>query len=257
MARNSITVGSESRWSSRWPRKKRDLFIEHAKEYIELFHEGVLETGPAVNRVRDIGKQLTAAAGLPKGDIDFFVTKALSCNALAKYPVVVMDYGMYLFCRTDNELAAILAHEIGHCLYWLEQPSGSDKSDGIQDNSAPRIGRVKNHLRLIHCASDSNERFDEVQTLRESREREFYADRRAVGLLNHAGYDPNAGVMCLWRGLVEQFKTGDVNLSSDEQSTHPSYLKRIAAANCAIRELERVPKTYVGVWIRKNSTWCN
>ena len=116
----------------------------------------MLETGPAVNRVRGIGKQLTSAAGLPKGDIDFFVTKALSCNALAMYPVVVMDYGMYLFCRTDDELAAILAHEIGHCLYRLEQPSGSDKSDGIQDNSAPRIGRKKSHLTLIHCSSGSN-----------------------------------------------------------------------------------------------------
>ena len=212
---------------------------EWAEEYINLYRGGELKTAHVVDRVKEIGKRITCASGLPADYVLFFVTKEHFEFASALCPdTVIVTWGLYRTCHRDDQLAGVLAHEVSHLLAWLENNSASESSDSSQDMPSPRMGRGKGHLQLIHCVSDSNEDPDETEKLRASRQDEFEADRRAVGLLKDAGYNPTGLATYLWRDLSERFSFGMEDLFSDQQSTHPTSAKRIAAINQAAREEE-------------------
>ena len=105
--------------------------------------------------------------------------------------------GMYQdFCNED-ELASVLAHEVGHIV--MNKRGGWTK-----------------------------------QSLEECREEEYQADQLAVELAEKAGCDPTAYGQHHWRTMGYGHRMGQTMFRDDSSSTHPSNLKRLAYINSAL-----------------------
>ena len=108
--------------------------------------------------------------------------------------------GMYQHLCNEDELASLLAHEVGHILI------------------SKRTGWPRN-------------------TFEECREEEYQADQIAVELTKKAGYEPRAYGQHHWRTMGYGHRAGLSIFKDDSSSTHPSDLNRIIAINRLIESL--------------------
>jgi predicted Zn-dependent protease len=114
---------------------------------------------------------------------------------------------------TDDELAAVMGHEIGHALREHGRERASQayaESLGLSVVGAA-LGLGQGSMQLAQIITDI------TFNLPNSREHEVEADRIGVELAARAGYDPRAAIT-LWQ------KMGQVGGSAPPQflSTHPS-----------------------------------
>ena len=148
-----------------------------------------------IENVERVGRRIEAAAECAKHSIVFLVKNDSRISASVCSPnIVLISTGAYQDCRNEDEVAAILGHEVGHIVIWKEQ--------GLPGS-----------------------------TLEEARAVELQADKRAVELAKKAGYNPNAAVQWEWRMMGYQYRMGLDIFADDSSSTHPSQIKRIRAIN--------------------------
>ena len=157
---------------------------------------GLVEDKEVENHVNRVGRKITAAAGQKTGSIIFWVMNERQIiNAFACFPnFVIITKGQYVDCRTEDELAAILGHEVGHIV--LNKRAGWAR-----------------------------------ENLKECREDEYKADQLAVEFAKKAGYDPNAYAEYCWRTMGHQYRAGYSAWGDDSCSTHPPDWRRIIALN--------------------------
>ena len=164
-------------------------------------HGGFVEDQRIVNQVHRVGEKITATAGQRTDSITFYVLNSKYIHAFAAYPnYVVITMGMYQHLCNEDELASLLAHEVGHILI------------------SKRTGWPRN-------------------TLEECREEEYQADLLAVELAEKAGYDPTAFGQLHWRTMGYRHRAGESMFEDDSSSTHPTKLSRIIAINRLIESL--------------------
>ena len=150
------------------------------------------------DHVQRVGEKITAAAGQRAGSIMFYVLNSNYIRASAAYPkYVVVTMGMYRDFRNEDELASILAHEVGHIV--MNKRGGWAK-----------------------------------QNLEECREEEYAADQLAVDWVKKVRYDPTAYGQHHWRTMGYRHRMGQSIFRDDSSSTHPSNLKRIISINHTI-----------------------
>src|SRR5690606_7945676 len=128
---------------------------------------------------------------------------------------------------TDDELAAVIGHEIAHALreHSRERLSRAYAEQLVLAGVAVATGAEQTTMQLASQISAV------TFTLPHSREQEAEADRIGLELMARAGYDPNAAVT-LWQKMSEANSGGPPEFLS----THPSGESRI-------RDLERnVPR---------------
>ena len=155
---------------------------------------GFIEDEVIENHVIGIGQKITLAAGKRVNSIDFCVVNDECIHAFAFFPnIVAISKGMYEDFRNDDEMASVLAHEVGH----------------IVMNS--RDGWIKT-------------------SLEQSRTNEYMADQLAVEFARKAGYEPSALTKWHWRIMGYRYRMGG-NIHDHPQSTHPSTVHRIRAVN--------------------------
>ena len=195
----------------------------------DMFAEPVVR-----EHVRKVANKITRAVGLKDDLFSFYVLQNPNIFGFAANTKnVFISSGLYEDCRREDELAAVLAHEIGHL-----QTKISDRSDladfkNSDDYKELREGQQKGHLRLIHCCTNPSKRkfLTLISKLRVSRQREYEADLLSIQFLKCAGYDPNALGRFLWRCMLYDYKNGNRTFSPNLLSTHPSALERIQAVN--------------------------
>lgn len=126
---------------------------------------------------------------------------------------------------TDDEIAAIMGHEIAHALREHGREAMS-KAYGIElskQGAAALLGLDANKLALADAAVEYG------MTLPNSRANENEADLIGLELAARAGYDPNAAVS-LWRKMQQAGGAAPPEF----MSTHPASESRIASLQAAI-----------------------
>ena len=157
---------------------------------------------------------------------------------------------------SDDEIAQIMGHEIGHALakHTAERMSvATAQQIGLQvAASILGTGSMTNQMALQAAAIATTVG---VQ-LPNSRKQESEADRIGIELAAKAGYDPNAAVS-LWQKMIEA--TGQRG-KSDFLSTHPAGEKRIESLSAMVPQMmpyyqDRSPRPVFRVasrWMQQN-----
>ena len=178
-----------------------------------------------VQRVRAIANRLIPATGAfradaPKWNWEVNVINSQEVNAWCMPGGKIAVYtGLIERLRvTDDELAAVMGHEIAHAL----REHGREKaSQAIAQNVAlsvigAAVGLGTGGQQLAQLAADV------TFSLPNSREFEREADRIGVELAARAGYDPRAAVS-LWQKMGQAGGGGSIEFLS----THPSDESRV------------------------------
>lgn len=186
-----------------------------------------------------VGQTLSRFSMRPEtfGGYHFLMLKSDDINAFAAPGgLILVTRGLVGCCATEDELAAVLAHEIGHV----------QNRDGLR---AIRTGRLNGALTTLATEGAKNLAGPELaevtaafdDSINEitgtlinsgySRRQEFQADAAAVGILRAAGYPPSALVAML-RNMEKRWDP----TRHDFAATHPSPPDRIAQLKTLVPE---------------------
>ena len=179
-------------------------------------------------RVRRVGGRIVEAAGLTDRSWDYAVFVSESPNAFVlPSGKIGVTTGLLGLVQNDDQLAAVLGHEVGHTVaqHAAERYSqtaatslvlsGVQSAAGDYAKAAGAIGGLGAQLGVL---------------LPFSRTHELEADRLGVDYMQRAGYRPSESI-ALWR-LMSQQRQGS---TPEFASTHPSDASRIAALEEYIR----------------------
>lgn len=180
--------------------------------------------------VNELGQALALASDRPEtfGGYHVLVLDAEEINAFAAPGgLIVVTRGMIRCCRSEDALAAVLAHEIGHVqhLHGLRAIKKS-RITGALTTVLAEAGKTlggKDLAAAVQAFEGSIQ--DVTQTLVVNgygRAAERQADAAAVAILQRTGYDPHALVDMLTQ-MKGQLKPGGLDFAK----THPSPDDRI------------------------------
>lgn len=180
--------------------------------------------------VNTLGQTLALASDRPEtfGGYHFLVLDSPEINAFAAPGgLILITRGMIRLCKTEDSLAAVLAHEIMHV-------SGKHGLRSIQNS------RLTSAFTIIAGEAAKNYGPSQLNQLTEafggsitditatlmksgySRELEREADKGAITILRRVGYDPGALVVMLTE-MKKQLKPGGLDFAK----THPDPKDRI------------------------------
>lgn len=204
----------------------------------EASSKGVLEKGSAeAKRVQAIADRLIAQAPKLRPDsaqwsweVNVIKSDELNANCGPGGKIIVYTGIIDTLKLTDDELAAVMGHEIAHALREHGREAMS-KAYGIE---MARTGAGA----LLGLGQDSLALADTVVqyslTLPNSRANENEADLLGLELAARAGFDPNAAIS-LWKKMT----AAEAGSAPPEfTSTHPSSANRIAALEAAIPKVQ-------------------
>jgi len=202
-----------------------------ARAYTQLLQEasrkGLLNRNAAeVDRVRTISRRLIAKTPVFRPDAGSWQweTNVIGSNEVNAWCMpggkIAVYTGLIERLRpTDDELAAVMGHEIAHAL----REHGRERASQVMAQSVA-IGILGAATGMSGAATDlSQVVLDVTLNLPNSRAFETEADRIGVELAARAGYDPRAAIS-LWQ------KMGSLGKGEPPQflSTHPSHASRIS-----------------------------
>lgn len=188
-----------------------------------------LVTGPVEEWVQRIGARL-AAKSSTEFKYTFHVVDAPQINAFCLPGGHIFVYtGLRKVVRTDDELAAVLAHEITHAEehHYAKQFSKSSKRGAL-------LGAVSIFAGLPGAVSQGLNILDFSMSQKYSRENESQADTEGLSRMKRAGFDPNAMVTVLQRLADEDDDSGVDSWMSD----HPEGKKRVAKIKALLPTLK-------------------
>lgn len=212
-----------------------------------LRQEGALLEDPEVNEyLVNVGQRLGSAAQEGNQRFDFFLVRDPSWNAFAlPGGFIGVNSGLLLTMESESELAAVVAHEVGHVTQRHIARAVQAQSRQSISTMAAMLGAI-----LIGALSGGGDAAPGLITLAQgaamqqqinfTRMEEVEADSVGIGYMAAAGFDPNA-VAAVWTG---QMRRDGLDLSEipDLLKTHPVDRARIAAARSRAAQL---PKQHV------------
>jgi predicted Zn-dependent protease len=200
--------------------------VAYQQELQKASQQGTLNTDQAaLQRVRAIASRLTAQAGVYRTDAaawkwEVNTLRSKEANAYAMPGGKIMVYTGLIdrLNLNDDELAAVIGHEIAHALREhgrerISRAYGQQIALGI---GAAVLGIDQNATRLANTIADV------TFQLPHSREQETEADRMGLELMARAGYDPAAAI-AVWRKMAQSASGGPPEFLS----THPTSESRI------------------------------
>ncbi len=210
----------------------RDVESASAKSYAKTLQEqakkGNLNTDAAtVARIRQITSRIIPHTGVFRPDaprwaweVNVISSKEVNAWCMAGGKMAVYTGLLDAIKPTDDELAAIIGHEIAHA---LREHSRERASEQMITGMGVAIGGAL--LGLGQVGNDLlGKAVDVTLSLQHSRKHESEADRIGIELAARAGYRPDAAVT-LWE------KMGKLSESRPPEllSTHPAPETRMAA----------------------------
>ena len=137
--------------------------------------------------------------------------------------ILIVTQGLVSQTPSDAELAAVIAHEIGHYVYHHSQATLQSNHDQIAllNDIASGADTREEAIERAQLAADLS---NALIYRPESRVMEYEADSFCVFLMKRAGYDPGAAVNIWWKKHLEMKELGE---QFDPLSTHPTSDERI------------------------------
>ncbi len=209
-------------------------FLESLYRYTDI------NTDPELNSyVRQIGQALLRHVRSERR-YQFYLINDDSINAFAgPGGIIGINTGLILSAKTEDEIAAVLAHEIQH----VEQEHISRMFDQQQKGLLPTLAGIVGAL-LVGSQSPQaamalmtgSIAYQMEQQLAFSRDHEWEADRLGIDLLAAAGYDPNA-MADFFATLMNRYRT--FSKGSELLQTHPVTEKRISDSKDKANKITR------------------
>ncbi len=210
--------------------------------FAEIKSQQLICEDPAANRrVQAVGARIAPAVGrdLPNADWEFVVFDSEEVNAFALPGGKVGVYtGLLAFADDDDELAAVMGHEIAH----VSARHGAERASQQLGVALLGVG--------VALATEDAKHQDEIRVayglvatgavLKYSRDHESEADRIGLLYMARAGYDPRAAVR-FWRKMAAREKAG--LRMPDWFSTHPSDETRIRRIESWLPEILPIYET--------------
>lgn len=184
--------------------------------------KGLLNRDPAqLNRVRTVAQRLIPAAGVFRPDalrwrweVNVITSKEINAWCMAGGKIAVYTGIIDALQLTDDELAAVMGHEIAHALreHSREKASQQMAQNAVIGIGAAILGVGEGVANLASMAAQV------TYGLPNSREFEREADYIGVELAARAGYNPRAAVT-LWQKMARATGGGGGPVFL---STHPT-----------------------------------
>lgn len=199
----------------------------------EASSKGVLDkTSANAKRVQAIAKRLIAQAPTFRADaaqwnwdVNLIKSDEMNANCGPGGKILVYSGLIDNLKLTDDELAAVMGHEIAHALREHGREAMS-KAYGIQmakQGAGAIFGLGQDSLALADTVANYG------MTLPNSRSNENEADLIGLELAARAGYNPNAAIT-LWNKMAKASE----GAPPEFMSTHPASDSRIASLQAAI-----------------------
>jgi len=181
--------------------------------------------------VRRVGSAIARVADMPGARWEFHVIDDKQPNAFClPGGIIFVNSGIFRYARSDDQLAAVIGHEVAHALarHGAERMSRQlalalpgVALSAVVGSQSPQLGDAVGRVYGVGMQVGG--------TLPHSRTQEYEADRIGLILMAKAGYDPDAAVG-FWRNMM---RAGG-SKRPEFLSTHPADARRIQAI---VREL--------------------
>lgn len=212
------------------------------ESFAEIRKQQKVSTNPAMAaRVQRIGARIATAVGtaLPDAQWEFVVFDAPEANAFALPGGKVGVYtGLIALVESDDELAIVMGHEIGHV---IARHGAERMSEAMVISGVGAVGAA-----VVESKSDAQKRelFELAygglttlgRTLPHSRANESEADRMGAIYAARAGYDPRAAIT-FWQKMSAAKGAAASNALTKLLATHPADADRIAALRALMPEV--------------------
>lgn len=201
----------------------------------ELMDKYQLDNDDArINRVRDIASRLTETRNPNGNPWHIYVLKddAFKNAAATRGNYIFVWTGMLQTVRDDEELATILAHEIGHVLAGHTAPDPTEEVSrmisGVLGNAAGQIVAAQGSVGLLASLADMLIRsgMEALLVNPDLKVKETEADHVGLFLMADAGFDPAKAVE-FWKRLKDDPEFSGFPLAF--LSSHPSSEDRYLA----------------------------
>jgi len=209
------------------PEKERRMGEEAARE-IES-HMPVV-SGPVADWVQTVGQRLAAVSN-PEFKYSFKVIQGKEINAFALPGGYIYVFtGLRKVAPTDDELAAVIAHEITHAEehHFARQYGKSQKRGLILGIGSALLGLPNLAQQVIGIVDFS-------MTQRYSRAHETESDRLGMQRMVRAGFNPQ-GMVTLLENLAKD--SSKSNVLDKWFGSHPESKKRVGAARNYVLEVK-------------------
>lgn len=230
---------------------------EHAKVLASM---PMYEDEELLAYITEVGNRIAAVSHRPDLDYQFFVIDSPDINAMAlPAGYVYVNRGLLSFMNTEAELAAVLAHEVGHI---TARHAVQQQARGAIANAASAVGGI-----VTAVATGSGYVGSQISQVTSiwaqtglsgfGREAELEADSLGAEYLLRAGYDPSAmiAVVTALKNQEDFNRRVQGNRGSYHGvfATHPRNDTRLQEAIAAVGQLEESQVTlYDDADFRKN-----
>jgi predicted Zn-dependent protease len=149
--------------------------------------------------------------------------------------VIFITRGLVQTCASEDQLAAVLAHEVGHVahkdgIHSISQARWSQVLTAMGTEAVKQYGGVGGSLITLFEGS-IDDVFKTIVVNGYSRPAEEAADKAAVTTLTRAGYDPRALIQ-----VLDKLKAKEKGAARGILKTHPPTQERLAKLKAEVQE---------------------
>jgi predicted Zn-dependent protease len=203
-----------------------DLIGARESPKIIASYGGIYSDRPAEIMIAQIVSKLLAAADQPNSKFTVTILDSADVNAFAlPGGYIYVTRGILALANDQSELAAVLAHEIGHVvLHHARARTNRIRTTEIVD-------KVVSGVFGADPATDQSSNRAQLSLAAFSQAQELAADKEGIMISGKAGFDPFAAARFLGAmGRFAKYNQGGVEQGDDFLSSHPSTPDRIQKA---------------------------